>query len=252
MENRSYSQVLGPSGSADRLAAYARRCAVATSYYALTHPSLPNYLAAVSGSTGGVTTDCSPASCPQRRASMFGQITNHHRAWRGFAESMRSRCDRASYDSYAARHNPAVYFTPVRAACRQWDLAMGGATGPFATQLRQQRLRAFTFVTPNLCHDGHDCSTATADDWLGRWLDRIVASPSYDAGHTVVFITWDEGLTGSDNRIATVVIGPSVQPGTRSATRFSHYSLLRTTEELLGLPLLGHAKTAHSMRRLLP
>src|SRR5436853_5596916 len=75
MENRSYSQVLGPSGGAPRLASYARRCGVATSYYAITHPSLPNYLAAVSGSTGGITTDCSPTSCPQGRTTIFRQLT---------------------------------------------------------------------------------------------------------------------------------------------------------------------------------
>src|SRR4051795_13041033 len=104
MENRSYSQVLGPSGDAPRLASYARRCGVATAYYAITHPSLPNYLAAVSGSTGGVTTDCSPSSCLQRHASLFGQVSRSGRQWRGYAESMTSPCDRASYDGYAARH----------------------------------------------------------------------------------------------------------------------------------------------------
>src|SRR5690242_8201872 len=60
MENRSYTQVLGSSGAATHLKTYGQRCAVATAYYAITHPSLPNYLAAVSGSTGGVTSDCGP------------------------------------------------------------------------------------------------------------------------------------------------------------------------------------------------
>src|SRR3954469_4892394 len=82
MENRSYSQVLGPSGGAPRLASYARRCGVATAYYAITHPSLPNYLAAVSGSTGGITTDCSPTSCPQGRTTIFRQLTARGRQWR--------------------------------------------------------------------------------------------------------------------------------------------------------------------------
>src|SRR3954453_3793119 len=75
MENRSYSQVLGSSGGAPRLGSPPRRCGVATAYYAIRHPSLPNYLAAVSGSTGGVTTDCSPTSCPQRRTTIFRQLT---------------------------------------------------------------------------------------------------------------------------------------------------------------------------------
>jgi hypothetical protein len=251
MENRSYSQVLGPNGKAPRLASYARRCGVATAYYAIRHPSLPNYLAAVSGSTGGVTTDCSPTSCPQRRPTVFRQLSERGRQWRSLAENMQTACDRASYDHYAARHNPAVYFPGIRSSCLHWDLAMGGSSGRFARMLEDRALRPFTFITPNLCHDGHDCSTATADTWLGTWLDRIVASPTYAAGHTAVFVTWDEGLDGSSNRVATVVVAPSVTPGTRSSTRYTHYSLLRTTEELLGLPLLGAAANAHSMRRML-
>src|SRR4051794_1950621 len=111
MENRSYSQVLGRNADAPRLASYGRKCAIATAFYALTHPSLPNYLAAVSGSTGGVHTDCSPAACPQSRATIFRQLSSRDRQWRTFAESMQSPCDRASYGKYAARHNPAVYFS---------------------------------------------------------------------------------------------------------------------------------------------
>jgi phospholipase C len=251
MENRSYGQVLGKNGAATHLKSYARRCGVATRYYAIGHPSLPNYLAGVSGSTGGVTTDCSPSSCLQQRGSIFGQLQNRGRAWRGYAENMRSNCDRASYDGYAARHNPAVYFTPIHARCLKWDVPMGGSSGRFATALKQRTLPPFAFVTPNLCDDGHDCSTTHADSWLGTWLDRITASPSYAAGHTAVFVTWDEGLDGSTNRVATVVIAPSVTPGSRDGTHFTHYSLLRTAEQLLGLPLLGHAKSANSMRGML-
>jgi len=251
MENRSYSQILGPHGHAPRLASYARRCGVATDYFAIRHPSLPNYLAAVSGSTGGVSTDCSPTSCPQRRPTIFRQLSERERQWRSLAEGMRTACDRASYGRYAARHNPAVYFPGIRERCLKWDLAMGGATGRFANMLKNRTLKPFTFITPNLCDDGHDCSTATADAWLGKWLDRIVASPTYAAGHTAVFVTWDEGLDGSSNRVATVLVAPSVTPGTRSSVRFNHYSLLRTTEELLGLPLLGAAAKAHTMRGML-
>ena len=75
MENRSYSQVLGPHGQAPRLASYGHRCAVATAYYAVTHPSLPNYLAAVSGKTGGVASDCAPTACRQWRPTIFRQLS---------------------------------------------------------------------------------------------------------------------------------------------------------------------------------
>jgi hypothetical protein len=244
MENRTFSSVVTPGS---QVAAYAGRCGLATGYYAVTHPSLPNYLAATSGSTGGVTSDCAPASCAQRRASLFGQLQAAGTQWRSYVESMPSACDQAASGSYAPKHNPAAYFTPVRSRCRVWDVPMGGAHGAFAAALANRTLAPFTFVTPNMCDDGHDCPTSTADRWAGTWLGRIVASAAYRAGDTAVFLTWDEGV-GSAQRIATVVVAPTVARGTRSSTRFTHYSLLRTTEELLGLPRLGAATTARSMR----
>jgi len=247
MENRTYAAVLGNGSAAPRLSAYAGKCGLATQSYAITHPSLPNYLAATSGSTGGVTSDCGPAQCPQKRNSLFAQIQRAGKGWRGYAESMPHNCDLSSAGRYAARHNPAVYFTPVRSACKNRDVPMGGARGAFANALAQRTLPAFSFVTPDLCHDGHDCSTSTADTWLGTWLLRITSSPAYHAGNTVVFVTWDEGV-GTNQRIATVVIGPTVPRGTRASAHFTHYSLLRTTEELLGLSRLGSAAQARSMR----
>ena len=247
MENRTYTSVLGNGSASPSLTSYAAKCGLATASYAVTHPSLPNYLAATSGSTGGVTSDCSPGSCPQNRRSLFAQIQSAGKQWRAYVESMPSNCSAASSGTYAVKHNPAVYFTPVHARCRSWDVPMGGSSGAFATALTHSALPAFSFVTPNMCHDGHDCSTSTADSWLGTWLGRITASPAYRAGDTAVFVTWDEGV-GSDQHIATVVLAPTVPRGLRSTTRFTHYSLLRTTEDLLGLPRLGSATGARSMQ----
>lgn len=247
MENRSYQQVLG-NGGATRLKSYADRCGVATNYRAISHPSLPNYIAATSGSTHGISSDCDPSSCPVSGTSLYAQAgAKGGGGWAGYAENMTRPCDTASYNSYAARHNPAVYYTALRSQCRRRDLAMGGTSGRFATALTSNRLPAFSFVTPNLCDDGHDCSTATADKWLGYWLGRIVRSPTYRAGHTAVFVTWDEGET-STNQVATVVVAPTVRPGTRAGQRFTHYSLLRTTEQLLGFPPIGAAARAASMQ----
>jgi hypothetical protein len=249
MENRTYTQVLGSGGSvpAPHTAWYTQRCGLATDYLAVTHPSLPNYLAAVQGGTGGVTSDCGPSSCPQRSSSLFGQVRSAGKQWRGYAESMSRKCDTAAYGDYAPKHNPAVYFSPIRSLCLQWDVAMGGTSGVFAYALSHRVLPAFAFVTPNLCDDGHDCTTTTADRWLGTWLDRISTSAAYLAGDVLVVVTWDEGV-GTNQRVATVVIGPTVPAGLRVGSRLDHYSLLRTTEELLGLPLLGHAAGARSMR----
>jgi len=249
MENRSYRQVLGHSGGASRLASYAKACGTATNYDAIRHPSLPNYIAATSGSTHGITNDCNPSDCPVPGGSLFGQLDRSGAGWAAYAENMRKPCDEDSYGRYAARHNPAVYYRALRASCLTHDLAMGGANGRFARHLDAGQLPGFTFIAPNICDDGHDCSTATADSWLGYWLHRITTSPLYRDGKTVVFVTWDENdYSAASNQVATVVIGPTVGPGTRSHRHFTHYSLLRTTEQLLGVGYLRAAADARSMR----
>jgi hypothetical protein len=249
MENRSYDQVLGAAGAARHLASFAKRCGTATNYDAITHPSLPNYIAATSGSTHGINSDCDPSSCPVSGGSLYGELDGTGKpGWAAYAEGMAKNCDQASYGRYAARHNPAVYYRALRSSCRRHDIPMGSTGGAFAHRLAAGRLPGFTFITPNLCDDGHDCATSTADAWLGEWLNRITSSPLYRAGQTVVFVTWDEGETSS-NQVATVVIAPTVAAGTRSHQHFTHYSLLRTTEDLLHLSRLGAAATASSMRR---
>jgi phospholipase C len=121
----------------------------------------------------------------------------------------------------------------------------------------------FSFITPNLCNDMHDCSVSTGDSWLKTWLTRIVNSPAYDSGKTAIFVTFDEGggghhgedcasPTNNDNSclIPTYVLGPAVPAGAQVTTRVTHYSMLRTTEALLGLKtFLGDAATATGMRQ---
>jgi hypothetical protein len=113
----------------------------------------------------------------------------------------------------------------------------------------------FTFVTPNGCDDMHSCPTApegetakqlrNGDTWLSTFLPRVLATPQYRSGSTAVFLTWDE----DGGHIPTLVIAPSVTPGTTSSDAFTHYSLLRTTEQMLGIrTYLGRASSARSMR----
>jgi phosphatidylinositol-3-phosphatase len=86
---------------------------------------------------------------------------------------------------------------------------------------------------------------ATGDAWLRSWFAKILASPNYTDGDTVVFLTWDEDDGSAVNRVATIVVSPSTPAGTVSATAFDHYSLLKTTEQLLGIrSFLGHAAAA--------
>ena len=235
MENKSYADVM-KGASAPYLRSLAAACGVATNFHAETHPSLPNYLAMTSGSTHGVQDDAPPSSHPIGGPSIFSQLGAD---WRALQESMPKPCDRSTSALYAPKHNPAAYYTNLAKTCGKQDVRLG----------RTPDLSArFTFITPNLCHDMHNCGVRTGDRYLEGLIPKIVRSPEYRAGRTAVFITWDEDDGSTGNHIATIVIAPHIAAGTKSGTRFTHYSLLRTTEELLGLKKLGGAAHASSMR----
>jgi hypothetical protein len=237
------------SSSAPYFTSLARSCGYAANYYAVTHPSLPNYLAATGGSTFGVADDNYPSAHPIAGASLFSQVAATGRQWRAYDESMPSNCALTSSGTYAVKHNPAAYYTGIRTPCRSWDVPLGStSSGTFAQAMSAGTLPAFSFITPNLCNDMHDCSVATGDAWLSNWMPRILSSATYAAGRTAVFVTFDESDTAHHNQVSTIVVGRSVRAGTTSWTSFSHYSLLRTTEEMLGLSALRNAATAASMR----
>jgi hypothetical protein len=233
LENVGYSVVGSPS--APYFNQLASRCGLATNDYAASHPSLPNYIALTSGSTQGISDDGEPSTHPLRAPSIFSELGSN---WRSLVESMPSACDHVTSGSYAARHNPAVYYTGVAAACRRQDL-------PMSLPLRLSA--GFTMIVPNVCDDMHSCPVSTGDAWLRRIVPLILASPQYQSRSLVLFITFDEDDSLASNQIPTIVIAPSTPKGVRVGLRFSHYSLLRTTEALLHVGLLGQAKTARSM-----
>ncbi len=242
MENHTLSSVVG-SPAAPFESAVARECGIAVNYHAISSPSLPNYLAATGGSTFGVSDDASPDAHPIGAGSVFGQVATAGLQWRAYAESMPGPCDLSPAGEYAVKHNPAAYFTPIRADCMRWDVPLDPQLG---ADTAAGRLPTFAFITPNLCDDTHDCAVSVGDRWLAQWIPRIVAGPDYRRGDTAIVLVWDEG-SGGDDRVPMIVIAPSVPAGTTATARFDHYSLLRTTETVLGLPILGAAAQAPSM-----
>jgi hypothetical protein len=234
MENHNYSRLIGAS-DAPYVNQLASECGLATNYSAVGHPSLPNYLALTAGSTFGISDDKNPSGHPLGSASIFSQLGSN---WRALDESMPGSCYPTDSGTYVAHHNPAAYYTSVASACKSLDEQLGSTPDLSA---------AYTFITPNQCDNMHDCSVATGDNWLKGFVPKLIETPQYQAGNTVVFITWDEG-SSSNNQVVTEVIAPTVKPGLKVGTAFTHYSLLRTSEELLGLPLLGNAASAASMR----
>jgi hypothetical protein len=244
MENEEYGSVIG-SSSAPYINGLARRSALATRMYAISHPSLPNYLALTGGSTFGISSDCT--SCVVHATSIVDQLERAHVSWKAYMEGLPHPCfTGSSSDDYAKRHDPFVYYTPVAS-----NPAWCGRVVPLSQLTADEHAGAlprFVWITPNLCHDMHDCSVATGDRFLAGFVPSLLSALG---PRGLLFITWDEGSSDSGccrlaagGHVATIVAGGAARPGARLATPADHYSVLQTIEDLLGLPRLRGAACA--------
>jgi phosphatidylinositol-3-phosphatase len=249
LENHSQSEALAQMPN---LAGWAQQFGQATSYYAITHPSLPNYLAIFGGSTFGVTSDCSVGSsgCVPAAPSVWGQTLAAGHTAAAYQESMTSDCQTGGSGSYAPRHGPWPYWTDAgeRAACQANDVPSGTATsGRLVDDIRAGALPTTGELTPNLCNDGHDCGLATTDAWLATWMPVIMAGPDYVAGRLTVVITFDEDDASQNNKVALVVIDPRLH-GVDVTGTYDHYSLTRWLDDNAGVALLRNAALAPDLR----
>jgi hypothetical protein len=256
MENQPYNKLIG-SKKAPYLNQLANRCGLATNYHNITHPSAPEYIAATSGFLGGKD-DCTAKQCPDPHDSIFAQATRAGETWASYDESMVGNCVDGFHGNYDVNHNPAVYYTKLHDQCMKYDVPMGNLTRGALVDALRSDLPTFTFITPNLVHDTHNTTIPIGDRYLSALMPKILNSGYYKSGDTAVFLVWDEGEDGKSAHCAhnttdigchvpAVVMSPSIDPGTKSAVLFNHYSLLKTAEELLDLPYLGHANTEKSM-----
>ncbi len=240
-ENHERSEIAG-SRSAPTFSALTRRGATLTGYEAVSHPSLPNYLALVSGSTHGISDDCT--SCVVSGRSLADTLAAAGRTWKTYAEGLpRPGFTGASAGDYAKKHDPFVYFRNVLAQ-PAW-LSRVVPFGQLAGDVAARRLPDFALVVPNLCNDMHDCSVATGDAWLRRNIVPLLSAPALTGG--VVFVVFDEGRSdaGGGGTVEALALGPKVIPGAVSHEPTSHYGLLRTIEQAWNLPLLGRSAQAH-------
>jgi acid phosphatase len=220
----------------------ARKYGYATRFHAITHPSLPNYLAIAGGSTFGVLDDASPSSHPVHGNSVFGQAVTLGKTARVYAEGMPRRCALESGGRrYAVKHNPWAYFVGERHACHRNDVSLATLRGDIAAG----ELPNAGMVVPNLCHDAHDmdCSLGDADRWLRRLLRPVLAGPDFAAGRLAVVVTADEDDYSQGNRVLATVLHPS-QHGHVVRAALDHTSLTRLYDEVLGAPLLRGARSA--------
>jgi phosphatidylinositol-3-phosphatase len=235
-ENKEERQVIG-SSAAPTFTAMARKYVQLTRYTAITHPSLPNYLALVSGSTHGIRSNCT--ACVVSAPNLADTIEQAGRSWRTYAEGLPSvGYTGARAGRYAKKHIPFLYFRDVvSSAARRAQIV---PLPRLAADLESGTLPDFALVVPDLCHSMHDCPVRTGDRWL-----RTILPPLLQLPDTVVFVTFDEGARrAGGNHVAALALGSAVRPATRSAQRTGHYGLLRTIEDAWELPLLGHSASA--------
>ncbi|HWD09975.1 MAG TPA: alkaline phosphatase family protein [Actinomycetota bacterium] len=255
MENEEYSSVIGAS-DAPYINSLANQGALATSYYAISHPSLPNYLALTGGSTFGVSSDCSPGSdCKGSGQSIADQLQAAGISWKAYMEDLPACPAQSDAGNYAVRHNPFAYYPQDVAYCGSKVVPASQLSGDIASG----NLPRFAWITPNLCDDMHDpCggdAIAHGDSYLRGVVPQLLAALGPDG---VVFITFDEGdsdrgggLPGSaGGQVVTIAAGSAVRAGAKSSDAYDHYSLLATIEAAWGLPRLNGAASAPLMADL--
>lgn len=255
-ENRGVAATLGHCSSDPYLCSLAADDASLTSWYAITHPSAPNYLALVSGGTQGITSDCSPdgGGCgPFNTPDLGGQLTGAGIPWEALMESMPSPCDRVdSAGEYAEKHDPFMYFNDDRgAACATHIVPYPGADA-LSVALDSATPPDFIWITPNLIDDMHDGTVAQGDAWLAANLPAVLSS-SWFADDGTVMITFDENDEAPDGSCCGNAAGgivPMIVISAKARGRGSidalgdDYSTLNAIEAAYGLPYLGNAGPA--------
>jgi hypothetical protein len=232
MENQSVEAALqGPF-----TASLASRYRVATNYSAVAHPSLPNYLALSSGQTFGIRDDnyhVLPAG------GLGAQLSAAGVSWRAYMEGMApGGCMDNTYP-YDVHHNPFAYY--------------GGRCPsnvvPFSTMATDLNGKTpmFSWISPDMCHDQHDCGVSVGDAWLRQTVGMITESKAWRS-NGLLFIVWDEDDGDTQNRVLSLVVSP--QSHKVSSQAYTHYSLLATIEDTLGIGRLGQAAGAKAMKDL--
>jgi Phosphoesterase family. len=247
MENKEQSSIVG-SSSAPYINSLIAQYGLATNYYAVGHPSEPNYIALTSGGTQGVNDD---GVYDLGTDNLFDQVEASGRTWRAYEQGYPGNCFTGSSSgavadgvgqagAYVRKHDPAISYTSINGnSARCGNIANLASFDPAAAD--------FEFITPNLINDMHDGSVQDGDNFLRAFLPEITASPAF--ANSVLFLTFDEGDTNVNGggHVTTIAITPHMMPGYQASASYTHYSLLRTIEQAWGLPYLGNAASAAAM-----
>ncbi len=266
LENHDYAEVVGDKTDAPFLNSLIDTYGLATNYMdSGTHPSLPNYLTMMSGDPqyfGIIDLDPTTSPFPTAADNLGNQMTGAGIKWRAYAEGMGTACNLSGSGSYAAKHDPFLYFDDIQSTnCADVNVDYS----EFAADLASGTYK-YMYIAPNLTDDGHDPidffgnatdpvgSLTTSDTWCKTEVGKIMDSSVYKAGG-VIFITWDEGEGrngDSKDQVPMIVVSPNIKStGFTSANAYSHKSYLATVEDILGLSRLATVSSEPNMLEFL-
>jgi len=242
-ENNNYASVIGNS-SMPYLNGLAKSYGLGTQYYANTHPSIGNYFMLTTGQiitnndgyTGTVTAD-----------NVVRHLMTAGKTWKSYEESLPyTGYIQPDVGLYARRHCPLSFFSDViNSSSEKLNLV---PFTQFATDLANGHLPQYSFITPNLCNDAHNCSLATADGWLKKNIAPLIASNTFKDGGLLI-ILFDESAndnTHGGGRVAWVAVSPQFSKmGYKSTTLYQHQNTLRLM--LQGLGVTSYPGTASSV-----
>ena len=250
-ENKEFGSVIG-NGKMAYFNLLASTYTLLTAHYAVAHPSLPNYLSLIGGDTFGITSDCE--DCFINAPSLPDLIEQSGRTWKTYQDDMPNPCFVGSTLRYVQKHNPFIYFDPIRLNAERCARSVVPLTQMDA-DIAANDLPNFIFISPDICYSAHDCALDLADGWLKQQMDKLYPALESSGEPFLIILTWDEGQGNhsccglpelAGGRIATVFISPQVKQNFQDATPYSHYSILKTIAEAWGLPKLGHAADAET------
>ncbi len=243
LENRSYEQVIG-SASAPYINRLARSGALATEYYAIAHPSLPNYIALTGGSEMGITNDCAVCEVVGDK-NLVGQLDASGHTWKAYFEGIDSNLwPGGDTDLYNPHYNPFVYYESVRGVARNRDRVVD--FDDLHRDLKAGQVADFIWIAPGIHHDGHNSTLHAADRYASHLVPEVLQALG---PRGVLYLTWDEGkptdLRGDGGagggRIALIAAGGAARAHARTHVKADHYALLRTIEAGFGLRALRDA-----------
>jgi len=243
-ENHSYEQVIGNSAM-PYLNSLAQQGALATQYYAMMHPSLPNYFALT---TGGTWTADDDFPGPLDADNLAREIKAAGKSWKSYAEDLPSPGYLGTTTgNYIKHHNPFAYFSDV--VNDSSEAANIVPFTQFSADLSAGALPAFSFVVPNALDDAHNCPAGVpcsdndllsrADQWLQTNIAPLLSAAQFQKSG-VLLIVFDEAalsdLRNVGGRVALVAVGPKANAGAQSAVTYNHVNTLKSACEVLGLP----------------